>query len=79
MKTESFFVRSGITQKIASTKGKYSTQFMSGGSKFENSSSKKSMEDGIRMGGYEVNIRKPVTTRSDFHQPMARYSEFWIG
>ena len=78
MKTEDYFMNS-VPQKIANAKGRFSTQFMSGDIKTENLSRKKSLEEGVRMGGYEVNIRKPATSRTDIQQPMARYSEFWIG
>ena len=79
MKTEKYFGMSGISQRFANTKGKFSTQFMSGDVKNENPSFKKSIEESVKMGGYEVNVRKPTTRRNDMQQPMGRYSEFWIG
>ena len=79
MKTENYFGMSGVSQRIANTKGKFSTQFMSGDIKNENPSLKRSVEESVRMGGYEVNVKKPATSRSDLQQPMGRYSEFWIG
>jgi len=79
MKGGDYFIRESVPQRIANVKGKYSTQFMSGNIKNELSSGKKDMEDSVRMGGYEVNFRKPVTNRNDFQQPMTGHSEFWLG
>jgi len=79
MKTENYFFRNGVSQRITNAKGKYPTQFMSGDEKNENPSFKKSLEDSVRMGGYEVNVNKPPSKRNDMQQPMGRHSEFWIG
>ena len=73
------FVGKSMKQRLANTKGKFSTQFMSENLQQENPSKKKALEDGLKMGGYEVNVRKPKTARTDTQQPMAGYSEFWIG
>jgi len=79
MKVGDYFIRESVPQRIANTKGKYSTLFMSGDMKNEKKSGKKSSEENYRVGGYDVNSRKPATNRTDFQQPMAGYSEFWIG
>ena len=79
MKTENYFFRNGVSQRITNAKGKYPTQFMSGDEKNENPSFKKSLEDSVRMGGYEVNVRKPVTNRISMQQPIIGHSEFWLG
>ena len=79
MQAEKSFVGSSLRQRLANARGKVSTQFMSGDLQKENLSSRKALEDGLKMGGYEVNVRKPATTRTDMQQPMAGYSEFWIG
>ena len=79
MKTENYFVRSSVSQRIANSNGRFSNQFMSGDVKNENPSIKKNLEDSVRMGGYDVNVKKPATSRSDMQQPMGKYSEFWIG
>ena len=78
MKTEDYFIRESVPQRIANAKGKYSTQFMSGDMKNEKKHGNKNLEDSVRMGGYEVSARKPLTNRIDIQQPMARHSEFWI-
>ena len=77
MKTGDYFIKSNIPQNFSNATGKYSTQFMSGD--FQNLARKKTLEESVRMGGYEVNVRKPKTDRIDMNQPMSRYSEFWIG
>ena len=79
MKSGEYFVGSGLRQSIANARGKVFTQLMSMEPMKENPSRKKAIEDGVRMGGYEVNIEKTVAHRTDMRQPMARYSEFWIG
>jgi len=79
MQTEKNFVGNSLRQRLANQRGKFSTQFMSGDLQKENLSKRKALEDGLKMGGYEVNVRKPVTTRTDMQQPMAGHSEFWIG
>ena len=79
MKTGDFFVENSLAQKLANKNGKISTQFMSGNLEEGNPSRKKALEDSVRMGGYEVNIRKPAKNRTDMQQPMAGHSEFWIG
>jgi len=80
MKSGNGFAGSSLLrQSIANARGKVSTQFMSLEPVNESPSRKKAIEDGVRMGGYEINIRKPVKNRTDMQQPMARHSEFWIG
>ena len=79
MKSGDYFSRTSVPQRIATTKGKYSTQFMSGDIKNEKTSRITNLEKRVRMGGYDVNGRKPEINRTDMQQPMAGYSEFWIG
>jgi len=79
MKTGDYFVESNLAQKFANTRGKISTQFMSRDQVRGNPSRKKALEDSVKMGGYEVSIRKPVKNRFDLQQPMTGHSEFWIG
>ena len=79
MQTERNFVGNSLRQRLANAKGKFSTQFMSRDLQRENLSRRKAIEDGLKMGGYEVNVRKSVTTSTDMQQPMAGHSEFWIG
>jgi len=79
MNVGDYFIRESIPQRVANAKGKYSTLFMSGDMKNEKKSGKKTMEVSSRMGGYNVNVRKPATSLTDAQQPMAGYSEFWIG
>ena len=79
MKSEDYFIGSSQRESIANARGKISTQFMSQNLQKKNLSSKKDLEDGIKMGGYDVNVRNPITNRTDAKQPMARYSEFWLG
>ena len=79
MKTDDYFFRESVPQRIATAKGKFSTQFMSGDMMNVKPSEKKNLEEGFRVKGYEVNVKKPATNRTDMQQPMARYSEFWIG
>ena len=79
MQTGKNLVGNNLRQRFANTRGKVSTQFMSGDLQKGNPSKNKALEDGLRMGGYEVNVRKPATDRTDMQQPMSGYSEFWIG
>ena len=79
MKTGDYFIKKSVSQRIANAKGKFSTQFMSGDMKNEKTSGKKTMEESVRMGGYEVNVRKPVTNRISMQQPITGHSEFWLG
>ncbi len=78
MNAGDYFAGSSLRQRLANARGKISTQFMSGDLQKENPSRKKALEESVRMGGYEVNVRKPVTG-TDMQQPMAGHSEFWIG
>ena len=39
---------------------------------------KKVMEEGTKMGVYEVNVGKHVTCRSDMQKPKAGNSDFWL-
>ena len=76
--------RNSLQQRIANAKGKFSNQFMNGERNEENLSRRMDLEAGIRMGGYDTSINKPVpekkgTNRYDLQQPMARCSDFWIG
>ena len=79
MKIGDYFIRESVPQRIANTKGKYSSQFMSRDIKNEKKSRITNLEEGVRMRAYDVNVRKPIITGTDKLQPMARYSEFWIG
>ena len=79
MKTGDYFIKESVSRRIANAKGKFSTQFMSGDMKVEKTSGKKTMEESVRMGGYEVNVRKPATNRTDMQQPITGRSEFWLG
>jgi len=80
MKEGDYFVESSLRQSLANARGKMSTQFMSGDLRKENPSRKKAMEDSFRMKGYDVsNVKKSATASFDMKQPMAGYSEFWIG
>jgi len=74
-----YFAENSFSQKFTNVKGKISTQFMSGDMGKGNISRKSALEDSVRMGGYELNIRKPGQGRTDTHQPMSGHSEFWIG
>jgi hypothetical protein len=79
MKAGDYFVGSSLRQRLANARGKISTQFMSGDLQKENPSRKTALEESVRMGGYDVNVKKPATTGTDMQQPMSGYSEFWIG
>ena len=79
MKTGYYFAENSFSQKFANVKGKISTQFMSEDLKKKNNSRNKALEESVRMGGYELNIRKPGQGSTDMQQPMAGHSEFWIG
>ena len=79
MKSGEYFVSSGLKQTIANVRGKYSNQFMSGYLGKENTPAKNTHEDGIKMGGYDVNFRKPVLCRNEIKQPSAASSDFWLG
>ena len=78
MKKGEYFIRESVPQRIANAKGKYSNLFMSGDVKCENASRVTSLEEGVNMGGYDVNAKKSAKNRTDRQQPMAGYSEFWI-
>jgi len=77
MKVGDYFVENNLRQSLASAKGKMSTQFMSGDAQTD--SRKRIVEDSVKMGGYDVRVRKSSTASFDMKQPMAGYSEFWIG
>jgi hypothetical protein len=79
MKAGNYVVGSSLRQRLANARGKVSAQFMSGDLEKENPSRKKDLEESVRMGGYDVNVRKSAITGTDMQQPMAGYSEFWIG
>ena len=79
MKTGVYFAENSFSQTFANVKGKISTQFMSGDMEKGNNSRNRALEDSVRMGGYELNIRKPVQGGIDKLQPMTGHSEFWIG
>jgi len=79
MKIENYFIRESVPQRIANANGKFSTQFMSGNMKNENTTRKKKLEESVRMGGYEVNVNKPAVNRTDMQQPITGHSEFWLG
>lgn len=79
MKAGDYLVGSSLRQRLANARGKFSTQFMSGDLRKENPSGKKALEESVRMGGYDVSVRKPITGLTDVLQPMSGHSEFWIG
>ncbi|MDR1154975.1 MAG: hypothetical protein LBL04_09685 [Bacteroidales bacterium] len=79
MKAGDYVVGGSLRQRLANAGGKISAQFMSGDLEKENPSRKKDLEESVRMGGYDVNVRKPATAGTDMQQPMSGYSEFWIG
>ena len=78
MKVGDYIVENSLRQSIDDARGKMSTLFMSGDVHTANLSGKKALHESVRMDGYEVNVRMPLG-KTDTHQPMARYSEFWIG
>jgi len=77
--SESYFVRNSLRQNIANARGKYSSLFMSGELNKENPFMKRDLEESLKMGGYEVNIRKQARSRTDMHKPITEISEFWLG
>ena len=77
--SDGFFVKNSLRQNIANARGKYSSLFTSGAQNKEDPDIKKSLEEGLKMGGYEVNIRKTVKSQTDVHKPTAGFSEFWLG
>jgi hypothetical protein len=79
MKIGDYFIRESVPQRIANAKGKFSTQFMRGDMMNEKTSGKKTIEESVRMEGYEVNVRKPTAKRTDMQQPITGHSEFWLG
>jgi len=79
MKTGDYFVENSFRKRIVNARGKFFTQFMSGELTNDNLYKRKALEESIKMGGYEADIRKQVTNRTDTQQPMAGHSEFWIG
>ena len=79
MKTEDRFIIEGMGHSHGNERGKISTQFMSSDFKKKQSSKKNTLEEGLKMGGYEVNVRRPAKSRPDMQQPMAGYSDFWLG
>jgi len=79
MNTEVYFAENSFSQTFANVKGKISTQFMSGDMGKGNKSRNSALEESVRMGGYELNIRKPAQGGTDKLQPMTGHSEFWIG
>jgi len=79
MKIGDYFIRKSVPQRSVNAKGKFSTQFMSGNMKNENTTRKKNLEESVRMGVYEVNVGKPAANRTDIQQPITGRSEFWLG
>jgi len=80
MKTENYFFKDSVTQRIANASGKFSNQFMREDTKNVHSSSKRPAEESIKMGGYEINVGKQAASiRVDMRQPVARHSEIWLG
>ncbi len=79
MKATNSVVGSGLRQKLANAKGRFSTQFMSGDLQTENLSKKKAVEESVKMGGYELGFEKKKPARIEPRQPMTGHSEFWIG
>ena len=71
-------VSNDLRQSIVNAKGRFSNQFMSGELHKVNPSVRKDMEEGIRTGGFEIDIRKQVTALTDMHKPTAVSSDFWL-
>ena len=78
MNTGVYFAENSFSQKFTNVKGRISTQFMSRDMEKGNISRHRALDDSVRMGGYELNIRKPGQGRTDMHQSMSGHSEFWI-
>ena len=79
MKTLRYSV-SDIPKRISTNKeGRISTQFMSGSLQTENLSSKKAIEESVKMEGYELSFRKAGKIRKETQQPMSGHSDFWLG
>ena len=81
MKSGDYSIRNSLRQKIANAKGKYSSQFMNGDIKRGDLSSRKSLEEGVKMEGYEidVNIKVVVDHHVDMPKSVSGHSEFWLG
>ena len=82
MRSGELLSENSLQRNLANAKGKFSSLFMSSGEieKKEKSSKRKSLEDSVRMEGFDVNANK-ATSHTDMkhHQPMAGHSEFWLG
>ena len=78
MNSRDNFVGIALRQSIANAGGRYSTHFMNLESIKENPSRRNALEESVRMGGYDVNISKPVKSKTDVLQPVAGSSDFWI-
>ena len=79
MKTMNYGIGSVPTRKFANREGRISTQFMSGSLQTENLSSKKAIEESVKMEGYELSFRKAGKIRKETQQPMSGHSDFWLG
>ena len=73
------FYGNSLSQRLADTFGKISTQFMSGNLINESPTGKQAHEESVRMEGYEVSAKKMARNCPDSQQSMAKCSEFWIG
>ena len=78
MKSGDYFIGNGLRQTMENANGKYSTQFMNGDKKKEYPSNKDALNEGIKMGGYNVNISNRATQRADMNQQISGRSDFWL-
>ena len=81
MKSGEFSSENSLRRNLANAKGKFSNLFMNSGELGkENPSKKKSLEESVRMEGYDVNVSNQAKSHTDMkQQPMTGYSEFWLG
>lgn len=68
-----------IRQKPAKTNSRVFAQFMSEDTQSDNLSRKKAVEESVKMGGYAVSSLATKPINRETQQPMAGYSEFWLG
>ena len=78
MKVGDYFSKGSVPDRIANAKGRYSNQFMSGDTNYDQSVRVKNLTN-VRKEGFDGSIKKQSTNRTETNQPMARYSEFWYG
>jgi hypothetical protein len=73
-------IGSTLKQRLANVKGKVSPYHLtSRDQKSENLSGKKSVEESLKMEGYEVSFRKPKMVGNGMKQPSAGCGDFWLG